>query len=514
MAYITIDKLGEAFEGDLNSTDYFMISTADNSYKVTLDTLTAVLIGLTSGAYQEITNAVINDITNTVNANSVHLEVLPTQNILKGTPVTVVIDNTSNIVKVAAATADDVVIGLAEYDLTLGIPGAVMALGILDSVDTLAYNEGDVLFYQDGAVTAAPVSGLRKQVIGIVLNKAGSGKLLIMKSESDPVAVDIGYVNSTSGLTASEVQAAIDEIVVRVIALEKRSFVQATAPTLQEGASEGDSWYDTVNETFNIYREDSLNPGTFNWGPLIFHSDIIDGGTWNPLPSITMTSIGNGSPIELDGTGVLSGTYDAAFSAITAITGTWVTDAITFNLTDNLDGTWSASGLENGAPTYDVAQSLDITITTADGDSATTTYTGITPSEPAVVFDYTVSMGANGANANQVLVSDFNPGANEMRIAVAWGDDLVGTLTPGIVPDSFIITWTGETTPALTGSFDVLNDGWVDDIAGTWGTSMGAIDTDGGNGLYGEPFGLVFEMTVGATTVTKTYTGIWAEGWY
>jgi hypothetical protein len=74
---------------------------------------------------------------------------------------------------------------------------------------------------------------------------------------------------------------ALDNIDGRINELEQTIFKQSTAPTVAEGADEGDVWYDTANETFNVYREYPVGSGVFIWEPLIYHNnDIINGGTW------------------------------------------------------------------------------------------------------------------------------------------------------------------------------------------------------------------------------------------
>ena len=76
-------------------------------------------------------------------------------------------------------------------------------------------------------------------------------------------------------ITATNVQDAIEQ-------LADQSFRQATAPT---GAtvSEGDTWYDTDDEDFKVYRETST--GVFEWVPIMVgtppgDSDIVDAGAF------------------------------------------------------------------------------------------------------------------------------------------------------------------------------------------------------------------------------------------
>ena len=76
-------------------------------------------------------------------------------------------------------------------------------------------------------------------------------------------------------ITATNVQEALEQ-------LADQSFRQAAAPT---GAtvSEGDTWYDTDDDEFKVYRETST--GVFQWVPIMLgaaggDSDIVDGGAF------------------------------------------------------------------------------------------------------------------------------------------------------------------------------------------------------------------------------------------
>ena len=76
-------------------------------------------------------------------------------------------------------------------------------------------------------------------------------------------------------ITATNVQDALEQ-------LADQSFRQAAAPT---GAtvSEGDTWYDTDDDEFKVYRE--ISTGVFAWAPIMIgtppgDSDIVDAGAF------------------------------------------------------------------------------------------------------------------------------------------------------------------------------------------------------------------------------------------
>ena len=82
-------------------------------------------------------------------------------------------------------------------------------------------------------------------------------------------------ISSVSGLTASNVQAAIEE-------LAGQNFQQNNTPTGSQ-VNEGDTWYDTDDNQYKIYRETSN--GVFQWVPIIVgsaenDSDTLDAGAF------------------------------------------------------------------------------------------------------------------------------------------------------------------------------------------------------------------------------------------
>ena len=84
-------------------------------------------------------------------------------------------------------------------------------------------------------------------------------------------------INSTAygSITATNVQDAIQQ-------LADQSFRQDAAPT-GASVSEGDTWYDTDDEDFKVYRETST--GVYEWVPIMLgappgDSDIVDAGAF------------------------------------------------------------------------------------------------------------------------------------------------------------------------------------------------------------------------------------------
>lgn len=65
----------------------------------------------------------------------------------------------------------------------------------------------------------------------------------------------------------------------RLIELEQTTFKGDVTPST--GVNQGDTWYDTLNDVFYVYREYPVGSASFRWEPLIFkYDDTIDGGAF------------------------------------------------------------------------------------------------------------------------------------------------------------------------------------------------------------------------------------------
>ena len=107
---------------------------------------------------------------------------------------------------------------------------------------------------------------------------SGTATTLQVYNTSLPsVTSSAATITSTAygSVTATNIQGAIEQ-------LADQSFRQAAAPT---GAtvSEGDTWYDTDDDEFKVYRE--ISTGVFAWAPIMIgtppgDSDIVDAGAF------------------------------------------------------------------------------------------------------------------------------------------------------------------------------------------------------------------------------------------
>ena len=223
MSYTTIIDLDEKVASQLIGTEYTLISDPDTSYRVSLNTLNEKLLELSAGTYADLTNKVIDSVTNFVHANAIHFTAIAIGDITKGTPVKLEPNTGPGLVYVRAATSnDDVIIGICEDGLADGVLGEIMVMGILDGIDVSSFSENDIVYYQNGAYTNNPSTISRSQMIGYVLDSNVAGKLLITNTNSNVIATNVNYDNTNSTLDATNVQSAIDELDARLPVLTQK----------------------------------------------------------------------------------------------------------------------------------------------------------------------------------------------------------------------------------------------------------------------------------------------------
>lgn len=281
MSYTTVNDLPERDFSQLLGTENLLLTDPDNSYRVTIETVNAKILELSSASIQTMTNKVIDDVSNFVHANAIHYVAKPMQNISKGTPVNVVPNADTTSVYVDIASSAGTTVGVCEEDMVVGSLGSIMIAGVLSDFDTTTWVENDLLYSSGGVITNVQPTSDSIQFIGYVLNSATLGKILISAADPFPDARQILFSGVASNLESTNVQDAIIEVESRITDMEEVVFQQANAPTTEEGASDGDIWMDTIANTLNVYREYPVNTGVYRWEPLIYKlDDTVDGGSW------------------------------------------------------------------------------------------------------------------------------------------------------------------------------------------------------------------------------------------
>ncbi len=170
----TTDASGESAQ--LGATDTYRISLTDGTtrdYDVIngREYLDADARAAVVDETMSLTNKNIDDITNTIGANHIHLKVKPTEDVLKGNLLTVTgFNTTDNAIEVEIVNNNtEMVIGMASADILSGDVGTIINEGILFDVDTSAFSQGDVVYsYGNGDFTTTKPTGYY-QTLGMIL---------------------------------------------------------------------------------------------------------------------------------------------------------------------------------------------------------------------------------------------------------------------------------------------------------------------------------------------------------
>ena len=118
---------------------------------------------------------------------------------------------------IADRTVDpELVIGVATEDISTSGNGYVTEFGVVRGIDTSSFSIGDIL-YADASTAGAltntrPASPNAVVIIGVVLDVDATAGTILVNPHKVPDADEIFYDNTESGLTASNVKGAIDEL--------------------------------------------------------------------------------------------------------------------------------------------------------------------------------------------------------------------------------------------------------------------------------------------------------------
>ena len=170
---------------------------------------------ITETSTSTLTNKTMNDISNDIHANQVHLAVRNVSGVTMnvGQAVKFVGYNTGlDVVEVTLADqSTDIAIGLIETILLNNENGEVTVSGIQEGINTIAFAEGEILFVNGaGALTnVRPVTGFMQPVAFVLYSHGTQGIIQVLVAHPLQDADDIRYSGT---LTATDVRAALDEL--------------------------------------------------------------------------------------------------------------------------------------------------------------------------------------------------------------------------------------------------------------------------------------------------------------
>lgn len=166
------------------------------------------------------TNKTLIDPSNQIHARIVEYQVkAAAAEIPKGAPVTInewdavggiaeaVVTNQSIATQYGIANA------VAAETIVLGAVGTVIVSGTLSDLNTESYVENQVLFVDGGVLTnVEPTSGWVQPIAKVLRGHATEGVIQVQAQAPKQDASDVRYDNTTSGLSAVNVQGVIDEL--------------------------------------------------------------------------------------------------------------------------------------------------------------------------------------------------------------------------------------------------------------------------------------------------------------
>lgn len=171
------------------------------------------------------TNKIIRDYSNEVSADNLHYRVKNSSGstITKGQPVAYAGFNSGeNAIEVIPSNhLFGVAVGVAQDNISVGSFGMIVAAGLLEQVDTSAYPNGSILYAINGSLSATePSTGFSQPIAFVLRSHANNGALQILAAYPKQSADDVRFDNTTSGLVANHVQAAIDEVVASALGID------------------------------------------------------------------------------------------------------------------------------------------------------------------------------------------------------------------------------------------------------------------------------------------------------
>lgn len=175
--------------------------------------------GITATSTDTLTNKTLDSYTNYIHADGIHLRVKATENIARGDVLKFVGFNSGEqAIEVAKRNSNTVpAIGIADETLSTGSFGMALSNGLFKNINTSSFSEGSVLYPNTtGGFTTTPTianSNYNQQLAYVVRSHTKNGEIMVNIGAGHDLSSQVAYDNTTSGLTATNVKSAIDEVV-------------------------------------------------------------------------------------------------------------------------------------------------------------------------------------------------------------------------------------------------------------------------------------------------------------
>lgn len=147
-----------------------------------------------------LTNKTIDDVSNFVGANQLHIKAKATENLVKGDVVKVTGwnagENAAEVAKVSSAT--DVAFGMADTAINIGDLGAIVNTGFVEGINTNSFTIGTILYpnTSGGLTSTKPASGQYQAVAFVLRQSTNNGTVYVEFTNPQPVEASTNTANT------------------------------------------------------------------------------------------------------------------------------------------------------------------------------------------------------------------------------------------------------------------------------------------------------------------------------
>ncbi len=212
MSQVLISELSEINSSQLTGYEHFLINDGDSTKKVVFNTLYNFINDKLDISNDDLTNKILDDVSNLVHANAIHFKATTTDDISMGQPLKLVVSTNAEIVYVKIAVKGEDIIGVAEHDYVSGDTIEVIHSGMISGIDTSAWEEGTNIYMVGGILSDVNNTNDAPKVGKVINSDVNSGMILINASIDGNLAKNIDYTGVNSGLSSTDTQDAIDEL--------------------------------------------------------------------------------------------------------------------------------------------------------------------------------------------------------------------------------------------------------------------------------------------------------------
>ena len=214
---------------------------------------------LTASSVSTLTNKTINDVSNNVHANALHYAIKANEPLVRG-DVLAAVDTLGDgtIIVKKRNLASEPAIGISDGNYSLNEFGKALTVGTYKNYDSTGLSVGNILYPNtSGGFTTTPTiapGNYNQQCAYVAEINGGNAQLVINFHSGHDSASLVSYDGTTSGLSATTTQDAIDEVEGRLDTAESKLGGIEVGATADQTASEIETLYEGIANT-NKYTD-------------------------------------------------------------------------------------------------------------------------------------------------------------------------------------------------------------------------------------------------------------------